>query len=114
MSLKQIQGISEDKFIGPYMIPRRRLKDANAMYEDLWGYLWNDVLKNRASSYFSGVSTFAELGQIWQGGAGKPIGEVRSEEHTSELQSLMRISYAVFCLKKKKTHTTSPAYTASQ
>src|SRR3546814_1156424 len=30
----------------------------------------------------------------------------RSEEHTSELQSLMRISYAVFCLKKKKTNTT--------
>src|SRR3546814_3682113 len=34
--------------------------------------------------------------------------EGRSEEHTSELQSLMRISYAVFCLKKKKTqHTKS-------
>src|SRR3546814_10868737 len=31
---------------------------------------------------------------------------VRSEEHTSELQSLMRISYAVFCLKKKKQNTT--------
>src|SRR3546814_6268682 len=32
----------------------------------------------------------------------KPLGEKqRSEEHTSELQSLMRISYAVFCLKKK-------------
>src|SRR3546814_2559719 len=31
--------------------------------------------------------------------------EVRSEEHTSELQSLMRISYAVFCLKKKKIGT---------
>src|SRR3546814_983093 len=30
----------------------------------------------------------------------------RSEEHTSELQSLMRISYAVFCLKKKNIHTT--------
>src|SRR3546814_3569574 len=30
----------------------------------------------------------------------------RSEEHTSELQSLMRISYAVFCLKKKKTQPT--------
>src|SRR3546814_1548023 len=30
----------------------------------------------------------------------------RSEEHTSELQSLMRISYAVFCLKKKKTKNT--------
>src|SRR3546814_7079893 len=33
--------------------------------------------------------------------------EVRSEEHTSELQSLMRISYAVFCLKKKKIKTTT-------
>src|SRR3546814_4187970 len=32
--------------------------------------------------------------------------DVRSEEHTSELQSLMRISYAVFCLKKKKTKIT--------
>src|SRR3546814_2410670 len=34
----------------------------------------------------------------------------RSEEHTSELQSLMRISYAVFCLKKK-THTIEQQYT---
>src|SRR3546814_6366642 len=32
---------------------------------------------------------------------------IRSEEHTSELQSLMRISYAVFCLKKKKKHHTA-------
>src|SRR3546814_8160709 len=32
----------------------------------------------------------------------KALREARSEEHTSELQSLMRISYAVFCLKKKK------------
>src|SRR3546814_3478195 len=31
--------------------------------------------------------------------------KIRSEEHTSELQSLMRISYAVFCLKKKKKQT---------
>src|SRR3546814_1601228 len=39
---------------------------------------------------------------------------VRSEEHTSELQSLMRISYAVFCLTKKNNHTTpniSPPHT---
>src|SRR3546814_3162284 len=33
---------------------------------------------------------------------GRALGDDRSEEHTSELQSLMRISYAVFCLKKKK------------
>src|SRR3546814_1395052 len=37
------------------------------------------------------------------GGAGRSRA-VRSEEHTSELQSLMRISYAVFCLKKKNVH----------
>src|SRR3546814_7062178 len=35
-----------------------------------------------------------------------PLRSTRSEEHTSELQSLMRISYAVFCLKKKNTTTT--------
>src|SRR3546814_8929583 len=35
----------------------------------------------------------------------EPAPAGRSEEHTSELQSLMRISYAVFCLKKKKNHT---------
>src|SRR3546814_8340490 len=38
----------------------------------------------------------------WQACARLP--STRSEEHTSELQSLMRISYAVFCLKKKKTN----------
>src|SRR3546814_2405800 len=46
------------------------------------------------------VALFSDLNA-----AGKidPAGMVRSEEHTSELQSLMRISYAVFCLKKKNT-----------
>src|SRR3546814_6405213 len=44
----------------------------------------------------------------WQQFAARLYGPVatRSEEHTSELQSLMRISYAVFCLKKKKKRTT--------
>src|SRR3546814_9027691 len=43
------------------------------------------------------------VGAVLAGGA-VDVGVVeRSEEHTSELQSLMRISYAVFCLKKKKT-----------
>src|SRR3546814_6200761 len=36
-----------------------------------------------------------------------PVPCARSEEHTSELQSLMRISYAVFCLKKKTQHYTT-------
>src|SRR3546814_6647128 len=46
---------------------------------------------------------------------GMPV-EARSEEHTSELQSLMRISYAVFCLKKKtqatEIHRHSPRHSA--
>src|SRR3546814_14168054 len=70
-----------------------------------------------------GGYAFGARGQIRQGGAGETgvmgggaaacrrrrkrargagAGRARSEEHTSELQSLMRISYAVFCLKKKK------------
>src|SRR3546814_7705613 len=40
--------------------------------------------------------------------------EIRSEEHTSELQSLMRISYAVFCLKKKKQQKKSTANTSEE
>src|SRR3546814_9502760 len=39
-----------------------------------------------------------------EGAIGEYNGKFRSEEHTSELQSLMRISYAVLCLKKKKQH----------
>src|SRR3546814_6731251 len=39
-------------------------------------------------------------------GLSSPTAMQRSEEHTSELQSLMRISYAVCCLKKKKNHNT--------
>src|SRR3546814_6033065 len=42
------------------------------------------------------------LGVSWAAGAIVVGAALRSEEHTSELQSLMRISYAVFCLKKKK------------
>src|SRR3546814_9899717 len=67
-----------------------------------------------APAYFYGLA-LAQSGQLQQ--AEKIWGDLlarapvdaqwrRSEEHTSELQSLMRISYAVFCLKKKKTiHT---------
>src|SRR3546814_4643819 len=55
-----------------------------------------------------GVSAGAGSGSaVWASAAGDTS---RSEEHTSELQSLMRISYAVFCLKKKQT----TAYTISE
>src|SRR3546814_3274098 len=56
----------------------------------------------------------AALGLVLGGAIGNIIdrvrlGYVRSEEHTSELQSLMRISYAVFCLKKKDKSITNTA-----
>src|SRR3546814_5555586 len=47
----------------------------------------------------------AEEGTTVQSLLGEALDDLRSEEHTSELQSLMRISYAVFCLKKKKKNT---------
>src|SRR3546814_5424707 len=48
------------------------------------------------------VDQLIEAGLVKRAEAGE--GERRSEEHTSELQSLMRISYAVFCLKKQTRH----------
>src|SRR3546814_8111558 len=50
-----------------------------------------------------GITNQRETTVVWERSTGRPIHRaiVRSEEHTSELQSLMRISYAVFCLKKK-------------
>src|SRR3546814_9301144 len=63
------------------------------------------------------LQAMVRLRSVMLGSVGDPSGGVaikcpevgrgtmaRSEEHTSELQSLMRISYAVFCLKKKKIH----------
>src|SRR3546814_3670767 len=46
--------------------------------------------------------------------SGSSFGVTRSEEHTSELQSLMRISYAVFCLKKKKKKQNQTNHTANK
>src|SRR3546814_10662192 len=55
--------------------------------------------------------------EAWEGCASSydlrarsPAGVWRSEEHTSELQSLMRHSYAVFCLNKTTIHSTSQSY----
>src|SRR3546814_6322397 len=53
--------------------------------------------------YPGGLAGRHELG-LETGGPELVFTPKRSEEHTSELQSLMRISYAVFCLKKKKTN----------
>src|SRR3546814_9205079 len=52
--------------------------------------------------------THTKLNTYWDSLILSTGDEERSEEHTSELQSLMRISYAVFCLKKKNNKTTKP------
>src|SRR3546814_8437030 len=60
------------------------------------------ILNGGQLGYFRTLYTPEALGALRSNFAGlEPIDQLRSEEHTSELQSLMRISYAVFCLKKK-------------
>src|SRR3546814_10469457 len=56
------------------------------------------------NSHFRTLAEQAKIG-VWEAG-GFPLEfpDTRSEEHTSELQSLMRISYAVFCLNKTQTN----------
>src|SRR3546814_5712617 len=68
--------------------------------------------------YWSGFRLTPRLIEFWQDGAFRlhdrlvyTCAAERSEEHTSELQSLMRISYAVFCLKKKKTAHVNTTHT---
>src|SRR3546814_9925166 len=65
----------------------------------------DEVLADNDMVRIAAVGWKARLGLHAHIGARQPVLAVllkRSEEHTSELQSLMRISYAVFCLKKKK------------
>src|SRR3546814_3154135 len=74
---------------------------------------WRSVVRRstctgapRPSSAAPTKSSAASSGTACSGlERGRPTEIARSEEHTSELQSLMRISYAVFCLKKKITPT---------
>src|SRR3546814_2935771 len=79
--------------------------------ENLQAIAEESVIKTRegytkmSSVAKDGVKALEEVMLVAQAGA-RTIGEkVRSEEHTSELQSLMRSSYAVFCLQKKTTQT---------
>src|SRR3546814_1601752 len=68
--------------------------DIDLANAELDGFL--DFFDRHAIGFFHVAAEFADFRQ-----------QVRSEEHTSELQSLMRISYAVVCLKKKPLNTTS-------
>src|SRR3546814_2813642 len=67
---------------------------------EMAAWYWFVAFDAMFGSAFSPIATSAAISHasaFWNDGSPK-----RSEEHTSELQSLMRISYAVFCLTKKK------------
>src|SRR3546814_5017697 len=87
----------------PPLSQRKSRSNQSAM---TWTFLpWLDLMfreSNRWMNPLSGVNSRMRLKPRRQLGSCLPI---RSEEHTSELQSLMRISYAVFCLKKKTLQT---------
>src|SRR3546814_5225899 len=80
------------------LLPSSRPRRLTPRSCEHWGTDMNDVLKHL-------LGAAKEIVPLMVPGAGAVLAageKIRSEEHTSELQSLMRISYAVFCLKKKK------------
>src|SRR3546814_5757696 len=78
----------------------------SAIYSEDGSHSFSDMADYVASRVQDPVSRVPGVGDIRVLG-GQYAMRIRSEEHTSELQSLMRISYAVFCLKKKNTQQSS-------
>src|SRR3546814_10535778 len=81
-------------------------------FVDRWFFSTNH--KDIGTLYLLFAFTMAIIGAAFSVVIRSELTIPRSEEHTSELQSLMRISYAVFCLKKKKKkHKPTPRYSHS-
>src|SRR3546814_10875639 len=89
--------VMNDKGYGVIKHIQDALQGGRNYYADFQNPALEDVAKLAGMSYAK-VGRAEELGDV----VAKMVKTSRSEEHTSELQSLMRISYAVFCLKKKK------------
>src|SRR3546814_9258939 len=103
----RLNGRRETVTIGKYgtsglSLARAREKciDAKRMVQE---GLSPSIEKQRDKRRIKEAKSFGQFGEKWLTAA--PMADSRSAEHTSELQSLMRISYAVFCLKKKKNTT---------
>src|SRR3546814_3373616 len=94
-----VQGAAHASFVATHFDTKRRFAGIG---EELRAVVHG--FANRRHFFVRGVE-HAEGAVTETRACGIQVGE-RSEEHTSELQSLMRISYAVFCLKKKKDDTT--------
>src|SRR3546814_6029844 len=106
---KKHQGLT--MFIMPLNLPGVEIHPVYTLQDERTNIVyWSDVRvddKYRLGEVGDGARVMASALGFEHGGAGYQAAQkamvkhARSEEHTSELQSLMRISYAVFCLKKK-------------
>src|SRR3546814_1918171 len=76
-------------YLSEHVVPCLIGRDAHRI-EDIWQFLYKGAYWRRGPVTMTAIAA---------------VDMARSEEHTSELQSLMRSSYAVFCLKKKKKRT---------
>src|SRR3546814_4751031 len=77
------------------------IRDAGAFDVIVTTNMFGDILSDEASEIAGSLGLAASLNAGAEHAVAQAQHGSRSEEHTSELQSLMRISYAVFCLKKK-------------
>src|SRR3546814_4706167 len=84
------------------LVVLHRVRSGEAHLQASWIFTANDIKVNGLviAAAIGVAITDSAIPDLVAGGIIFVV--VRSEEHTSELQSLMRISYAVFCLKKKK------------
>src|SRR3546814_3226206 len=88
--------------------PRSTRTDTLFPYTTLFRSPWSSLCRRAGQCAQSGAAFKAASltgTTFWCRSMAKASAALRSEEHTSELQSLMRISYAVFCLKKKIKHS---------
>src|SRR3546814_4289869 len=89
--------------LGPFLLPSDPPREAPGQTDDTSEYLTELSIRPDSAAVGKPLKSVGSLKKRLKKIRGvSRAGELRSEEHTSELQSLLRISYAVFCLKKKK------------
>src|SRR3546814_9324024 len=108
---RQDRMVDVDHPVALFVDERRQLVHPAAVIEVVIGVLLHPFPAGGEKGVLNGIETFARDDDVEiadraslarRKARGDIGGALRSEEHTSELQSLMRTSYAVFCLKKKK------------
>src|SRR3546814_5426351 len=105
-----LSGLLRDGNVQNFVLQCRRRADGSVLWQDVRplqpGEFTSTFLDVNALDDGGAVAIRGVLGSVQHWLIGDDGQVLRSEEHTSELQSLMRISYAVFCLKKKTANNT--------